>query len=132
VTGVHFDTSQVDRLAVDLSEAPKRLQFAARKTMKRTALEIKRRMQEEFSGHRYAEAVPLSLEFRATRADGLGYEIGELDSAGPQWGLAAILAYGTSNNAPVADHRKSLREEAPIMLAHLGSDAADAVLGGDR
>lgn len=130
MTGVHFDTSQVDTLAVDLSEAPKRLQLAARKTMKRSALEIKRRMQAEFSGHRYAHAVPLSLEFQS-RGD-LAYEIGELDSAGPQWGLAAILAYGTSNNAPVADHRKSLREEAPIMLAHLGSNAADAVLGGDR
>lgn len=130
--GVHFDTSQVDRLSVDLTEAPKRMQLAARRTMKRSALEIKRRMQEEFSGHRYAQAVPLSLEFRQLDSHGLAFEIGELDSAGPQWGLAAILAYGTSNNAPVADHRKSLREEAPIMLRYLGSDATDSVLGGDR
>jgi hypothetical protein len=130
MSGVHFDASQVDRLAVDLSEAPKRLQFTARKTMKRSALEIKRKMVEEFSGHRFARAVPGSLEMQS-RGE-FAWEIGELDSAGPQWGLAAILAYGTSNNAPVADHRKSLREETPIMLRYLGADAGDAVLGGDR
>lgn len=130
MSGVHFDTSQVDRLAVDLSEAPDRLQRSARQTMRKSAQRIKRRMQEEFAGHRYAPEVPLSFEVR--QLGGLGYEIGELNSAGPQWGIAAILAYGTSNNAPVADHRKSLREETPFMVAQLGDDAADAVLGGDR
>ena len=129
MTGIHFDTSQVDALALDLSEAPKRMQLAARKTMKKSALQIKRRMQEEFSGHKYAGAVPFSLEMEQ-RGD-LAWEIGELNSAGPQWGLAAILSYGTSNNAPVADHRKSLREETPLMVAYLGTDAAHAVLGGD-
>lgn len=128
--GVNFDTSQVDRLAVDLSEAPKRLQFAAPKTMKRSALEIKRRMIEEFSGHGHAPYVQGSFEFEQRDGLGLSYEIGELDSAGPQWGIAAILAFGTSNNSPVADHTKGLRLEAPIMLNHLGADAEDAVLGG--
>lgn len=130
MTGVHFDTAQVDALALDLSEAPKRMQLAARKTMKKSALSIKRRMQEEFSGHRYAGAVPMSLEME--QRGEFAWEIGELNSAGPQWGLAAILSYGTSNNAPVADHRKSLLEETPIMMAYLGVDAKDAVLGGDR
>ena len=129
MTGVKFDTSQVDRLAIDLEEAPKRMQLAARKTMKRSALEIKRRMVEEFSGHSHAGGVPFSLEFQP-RGE-FGWEIGELDSAGRQWGLAAILAYGTANNAPVADHRKSLREETPIMLRYLGADAEKSVLGGD-
>ena len=129
--GINFDTSQVDRLAVDLSEAPKRLQFAARKTMKRSALEIKRKMIEEFSGHGHAPYVQGSFEFEQRDSLGLSYEIGELNSAGPQWGLAALLAYGSSNNAPVADHRKSLREETPIMLRYLAGDAADSVLGGD-
>lgn len=128
--GVNIDASQVNRLAVDLERAPKRLQFAARKTMKRSALAIKTRMQEDFSGHRYAGAVPGSLEFQQLDGHGFHYEIGELDSGGPQWGLAAILAFGTSNNAPVVDHVAGLRRETPIMLAHLGADAEDAVLGG--
>lgn len=125
-----FDTSQIDRLAIDLEGAPKRIQFNARRTMKKSALQILRREREEFSGHRSARGVPASFEMQQLDGIGLSWEIGELDSAGPQWGIAAILAYGTSNNAPVADHRKPLREEAPIMISMLGADAQDAVLGG--
>lgn len=127
---VHFDTSQVDRLIVDMSGAAGRLQRRAPRTMKRSALEIKRRMMDDFSGHRQARAVPFSIEFQQLDALGLTYEIGELDSAGPQWGLAGILAYGTSNNAPVVDHTASLWREAPVMATHLGADAEDSVLGG--
>lgn len=127
MTGVHIDASQVEHLAVDLSRAPRRLRDAARGTMKRSALEIKLKMQRDFSGHRYAGAVPYSLEFE--QRGELAYEIGELNSAGPQWGLAAILAFGTSNNAPVVDHTAALVREAPIMVEHLGGNAADAVFG---
>ncbi len=128
--GRHIDASEVDQLAVDISKAPKRLQLGARRTMKRGAVNIKRYMQDELSGHRYAGGVPASVEFQQRDAHGLRYEIGELDSAGPQWGLAGILVYGTSNNAPVADHRKALTRETPALLTYLGADAEDAVLGG--
>jgi hypothetical protein len=128
--GVHIDASQVDRLAVDLSGAPRRIQRDAHRTMERTALEIKRKMKDDFSGHRFARQVPLSLEYQRVDDNGLVYEIGELDSEGPQWGLAAILAFGTSNNAPVVDHTAALRREAPAMIQHLGGDAEGAVLGG--
>lgn len=126
--GVHFDTSEVDRLAVDLRQAPKRLQFKARGVMKKGALNIKNLMREEFSGHSYAPAVPFSFEMEP-RGE-FAWEIGELDSGGPQWGIAAILAYGTSNNAPVADHVKALRLETPNIMRHLADEAEDAVLGG--
>ncbi|WP_426243691.1 hypothetical protein [Nocardioides sp. LHG3406-4] len=128
--GRHIDASEVDSLAVDMSKAPKRLQFRARRTMKRGAVNIKRYMQDELSGHRYAGGVPFSLEFEQRDADGLHFEIGELDSAGRQWGIAAILVYGTANNAPVADHRKALTRETPMLLSQLGADAEDSVLGG--
>lgn len=128
--GVHIDSSEVESLAVNLSEAPARIQRSAPPVMKRSALEVKRRMQQEFSGHRYAGAVPGSLEFERLDGLGLSYKVGEIDSAGPQWGLAAILSYGTSNNAPVADHRKSLWQEAPSIIKHLGEAGEDAVLGG--
>lgn len=127
--GVHFDTSEVDRLVVDMSGAPGRMQRRTPRTMKRTALGIKTRMQDEFSGHRQARGVPLSLEFQQRDRIGLSYEIGELDSAGVQWGLAAILAFGTSNNAPVADHTAALRLETPAMVRHLGNDAEESVFG---
>lgn len=126
--GVRIDTSQIDELAVDLSRAPERMKRAAGKTMKRSALEIKKKMRQDFSGHRYARAVPFSLEFQPR--GGLRYEIGELDSAGPQWGLAAILAFGTSNNTPVVDHTAALRREAPVMMRHLLDGGVDSVFGG--
>lgn len=127
--GEHIDTSELNRLAVDLSRAPGRLQRRAPRTMRRSALEIKRKMQADFSGHNYAGGVPGSLEFEQRDAVGLAYEIGELDSSGPQWGIAAILAFGTSNNAPVVDHTAGLRREMPTMLRHLADDAEGSVLG---
>lgn len=126
----HIDASEVDRLAVDMRGADRRIIEGARPVMKRAAVNVKRRMRRDFSGHKYAGGVPFSLEFEQTDAHGLGYEIGELDSAGRQWGLAAILAYGTSNNAPVVDHTAALRGEAPLLDKHLGDVAEDAVLGG--
>lgn len=130
--GFHIDSSEVDRLTVDLRGADRRVVEGARPVMKRGALEVKKRMQREFSGHNYAGGVPFSLEFNQTDALGLGYEIGELDSAGRQWGIAAILSYGTSNNAPVADHRKALIGEAPAIEKHLGDVAEDSVLGREK
>lgn len=125
-----IDASQVEHLSVDLSRAPERLKRQASRTMKRSALEIKRKMQADFSGHEYAPYVQASLEFQRLDSLGLAYEIGELDSSGPQWGLAAILAFGTSNNAPVVDKNAGLRREAPVMIQYLGTTAEDSVLGG--
>lgn len=127
---MNIDSSEVNGLLVDLQRAPGRMQRRAPRTMKRSALEIKRGMQKDFSGHDYAPRVPASLEFQQLDGLGLTWEIGELDSAGAQWGIAAILAYGTSNNAPVVDHTAALRRETPTMLLHLGGDAEDCVLGG--
>lgn len=126
----HIDASEVTRLAVDLSGAPGRLQRRAPRTMKRSALEIKRRMMQDFSGHRQARGTELSLEMQQLDGLGLTWEIGELDSAGYRWGLAAILAFGTSNNAPVVDHAAALWREMPTMITHLGGDAEDSVLRG--
>ncbi|GAA1138373.1 hypothetical protein [Nocardioides aquiterrae] len=127
---VHIDASEVARLAVDLSEAPGRLQRRAPRTMKRSALEIKRRMMQDFSGHRRARGTELSLEMQQLDGLGLTWEIGELDSAGYRWGLAAILTFGTSNNAPVVDHTAALWREMPTTISHLGGDAEDSVLRG--
>lgn len=125
--GVHFDTSQVDRLAADLTGAPKRLQFKARGVMKKGALEILRGTRREFSGHGHAPHLRGAFEMEPRGQ--FGWEIGELDSGGPQWGIAAILQYGTSNNAPVADINKPLRKEIPEIMRHLGAEAEAAVFG---
>lgn len=127
---VNVDASEVYELAFDLSRAPDRMQDDAARTLKKSALQIKRRMIADFSGHRYAGSLPGAFEFQ--RIGDMSYEIGELDSGGPQWGLAGILAYGTSNNAPVVNHTMSLWQEAPVMVRHLIGAAGDDVLGGPR
>lgn len=128
--GVHFDTSQVDRLAVDMAGAPKRLQFKARGVMKKGAVEILKDLRREFGGHAHAGAVPSSLEMEPRGQ--FGWEIGELDSGGRQWGIAAILEYGTVNNSPRTDMKSSLRKEVPAIMRHLGDEAENAVLGDGK
>lgn len=129
---VDIDTSEVKALAADLAGAPRRAETEAKRVMKKSALRVKQRMAQDFSGHRYAGSVPGSLEFEALGGAGLSYEVGELDSGGPQWGIAAILAYGTSNNAPVVDHTAALHAEAPLIEKYLGDGGEDAVLGVQR
>ncbi len=125
---IRVDTSELDRLAFDLSQAPERVQRKGAAVIKRGAVEILKDLRREFSGHSYARGVPFALEMR--RSGRLGWDIGELTDAGPQWGIAHILEYGTANSAPVTDMRASLRRELPAIMHHLGDEAEDAVLGG--
>lgn len=124
------DNHELAQLAADLKRAPGRAERDSRKIVKRGALEVLRGMRREFSGHNYAGQVPGSLEMQEVGT--LSYDVGELDSGGPQWGIAAILAYGTSNNAPVVDHELPARREAFVIERHLGDAGEDAVLGGPR
>lgn len=124
------DNSELAQLAADLRMAPKRAERQSGRVLKRGALEVKRGMQRDFSGHSYGGGVAGSLEFET--AGPLAYDIGELDSAGPSWGIAAILAFGTSNNAPVVDHTRALHREALVVSEKLADAGQDSVLGGPR
>jgi hypothetical protein len=126
MAGVDSDLAQ---LAADLRLAPGRAHRESKRVMKRGALETKKTMQRLFTGHNYAPQVPASLEFEQVDSDGLVYDVGEIDSDGPQWGLAAILAYGTSNNAPVVDHTRAASREGLVISERLGDAGEDAVLG---
>lgn len=129
------DTSELDALTKDLLRARRRVHSEARKVMKRGALEVRKGMQRDFmrGANSYAPRVFRSLEFQAIGDDGgLSYRIGELDSAGAQWGLAAILAFGTSNNAPDVDHTAALYAEIPKVEQYLAQAGVDSAFGGAR
>jgi hypothetical protein len=126
------DNHELAELAADLRLAPGRVKRGAKGVAKKGALEVKRGMQKEFRGHRYAGKLPSALEFEQIDGDGLAYDIGELDSAGPSWGIAAIMAFGTSNNAPVVDHTKPIHREALVVQEKLADVGEDALLGGPR
>lgn len=128
MSGVHFDTSQVDRLAVDLSEAPKRIQLGAKRVMKRSAQNIKTTMKADASGHGH---LPHLSDFVGYDQQGeYGYRIG-FAKAG-QGNLANIACFGSVNNAPVMDLNHGLRIETPRLLQQLDGAAEDAVLGGSE
>lgn len=129
MTRLHWDTSEANRLAVDLSAAPGRIQRKAPGVFARGAFEIKNRIKRAASGHDYLPS--LSAHVSYDHRGFLEYEIG-FDKVG-QGNLANIAAYGSINNAPVM--------ESPVMVArpelreierHLGDEGEDAVLGGDR
>jgi hypothetical protein len=124
------DNHELAQLAADLKLAPGRAKREGARIMKRGALEVKRAMGKDFESHDYSGRLGRALEFEKDDGDGLAYRIGELDSAGPSWGIAAIMAFGTSNNAPVVDITQPARKEAFAIERHLGAAGEQAVLGG--
>lgn len=125
------DSHELAQLAADLRMAPTRATRAGKGIMKRGAVEVKRALGKEFESHDYSGRLGAALEFDTVGSDdGLSYRIGELDSAGPSWGIAAIMAWGTSNNAPVVDIMQPARKEAFAIERHIGAAGEQAVLGG--
>lgn len=123
-----WDTSELDRLGADFSAAPQRMQRSAPKVFEVAANKIKRGMADDASGHRHLPSLPRYVSY--DRLGPLRYEIGfEKDSTGH---LANIAAFGTSNNAPVMDHRAAMRRELPFMMRRLGDAGENAAVGTRR
>lgn len=125
MTRIHFDTSELDRLAVDLSEAPGRIQRKAPKVFEVAANKIKAGMKRDASGHRFLPELDQHVSY--TKFDILDYEIG-FDKIG-QGDLANFAAFGSVNNVRVMDHTASLRHELPFIQRNLGDAGESAVLG---
>lgn len=129
MTRLHWDTSEVERFAIDLSEAPGRMQRKAAGVFARGAYEIKGRIRRAALGHDYLPDLPRFVSY-----DHLGplhYEIG-FDKVG-QGNLAVFAVYGSVNNAPVMPTPYALAlPELREIERHLANEAEDAVLGGDR
>lgn len=126
--GIEFDTSEVNRLAVDLSKAPGRIQRRAPKVFARGAFEIKNRLKRDASGHGHLPQLDRYVSY--DKLGPLSYEIG-FDPVG-QGKLENIAVYGSVNNAPVMQSPLYHAErEAAEILRHLGDEGEDSVLGGD-
>lgn len=125
---IEFDTSEVKRLAVDLSQAPGRIQRKAPKVMHRAAIDVKKAMRVDASGHRYLHQFAREVNYDRLDALGLAYEVG-FDKSG-QGNLANIIVFGSINNAPVYDFTAALRRETPNIVRHLANAGEDSVLGG--
>ena len=125
---IKFDTSQVDRLAVDLSEAPGRIQRQAPKVFEVGANKIKNGMKRDASGHHFLSGLDQHISY--TRFGALDYEIG-IDKVG-QGNLGNFAAFGSVNNVRVMDHTAALRHELPFIQRNLGDVGEAAVFGGSE
>ncbi len=126
--GLRWDDSELNRLGVDLSEAPGRAQRKAPAVFARGAFEIKNRIKRAAAGHRHLPQLDDHVSY--DKLGLLDYEIG-FDKRG-QGNLANIAAFGSVNNAPVMESPAMLaRYELPQIERHLGAAGEEAVLGGD-
>ena len=120
---VSIDTSEVDRLAVDLGKAGYRATLAATKVIAKGAGKVSENMRQDFTGHSHAPLIPRAVNYDVR---GLSFEVG-VDKSGPQGGLGNLLAFGSSNNAAVVDHTASLRKELPAIEKYLADIGVDSL-----
>ncbi len=123
-----WDTSQANRLALDLSKAPDRIQRTAPKVFYVGINKAKKNLKRDASRHDYLPKLAAHVGY--DKLGELEYELG-FNKVG-QGNLANIAVYGSVNNAPVmGTPADALRLELPHIVRHLGDEGADAVLGGD-
>lgn len=124
-----WDTSEVNALSADLSQAPVRIQRKAPAVFLKGAIEIKRRIERSARGHDYLPQ--LASHVGHDRLGFLRHEIG-FNKVG-QGNLANIAAFGSVNNAPIMPPPSVIaRPELPVIERHLGDEGEDAVLGRQR
>jgi hypothetical protein len=111
---IEFDASDLNRLAVQIGKQEVRAAAGMYAVGKKAAQNVKDGMAADARGIKHAPAFPDSISYSVFPAGlrTIGFEIGP-DKDRPQGALGNILYFGTSNNAPVRDIGKALREETP-------------------
>lgn len=126
---IRWDTDEFDRLSVDLSRAPSRMQRSASKVLFVGINKAKRNLKRMASGHDYLPHLASHVEYESHGP--LEYEVGFNDVG--QGELANIAVYGSVNNAPVSGSpADAIRIELPQVLRHLGDEAEDAILSASE
>lgn len=128
MSGLRWDTSEPNRLSVDLSEAPGRAQRKAPAVFARGAFEIKKRLKAAASGHDHLPSLDAHVAY--DKVGPLAFEIG-FNKVG-QGNLANIAVYGSVNNSPIMESPAQLaRYEIPAIERHLGDAGEESALGTD-
>jgi beta-glucosidase-like glycosyl hydrolase len=137
-TKIYWEDSELKTLAVDLTSAPLRMQFAAPKRLREAARVVEREMRVDAEGHigNYfgkpgtEYPIPLAQHVSSELLSDYEAEIGiEARGAGK---LAHIIAYGSVNNAPAYDPGAGPRRAMPRVLEIFADLAEKAVLGEER
>jgi hypothetical protein len=125
---IHIDDSELERLEVDISAAPGRLQRNASEATVKGARRIRAEMSIDAAGHRYLPRFAKSPDYELLTP--LEAEIGHKPRNKKQGSLAHILFYGSVNNAPIGDYMAGPRRALPHVERIYADAAEESVLGG--
>ena len=111
---IEFDASELDRLAVSIGKAEVKAAAGMYEVAKKAGVNVKNGMAEDARGIKHAPRFPDSITFDIYPG-GLRTVVVEVgpDKDRKQGALGNLLYFGSSNNAPVRDIGKALRDEAP-------------------
>jgi len=125
---VTVDTTQLDALAATLGAAPARVRPAVKAVVAKGALNVKKGMVADATGHAFLPRFPYTIGYDIT-ATGLTVkaEIGP-DHDKPQGPLAGIVYFGTSKSGPVVNLTGPIEREAPAFERFLAVAVAKATL----
>lgn len=125
---VTVDASQVHALAVDLRKVPAKVHPQVKAVVAKGALNVKKGMREEASGHRFLQHFPYTITYDVTTTPtSIEAEIGP-DHGKTQGPLAGVVYFGTSNSGPVANLTGPLERELPVFERFLAEVVAKATL----
>lgn len=125
MTSFDIDTSQLDRLAVDLGKASAKAVQPVAAALAETAVAVRDDLRKAASGHARFPAFPSAITHDVR---GLSAEIGP-DKNRRQGALGNILYFGTSKTGPVLEHPSRALERHAEPFAAAVQEAAAASLG---
>ena len=124
-----LDTSELDRLAVELGQAPLKVAKGIPPVVRKGSLNIKNQLTEEMRGSTsFKGAADMSYETRAS-GDGFEGEIGPRSDAGRAGNLANIAYFGGANGGggTVPAPKGGRAAEAPRFVKALEDLPRDAL-----
>ncbi len=125
---MEIDTSELDRLAAELGQAPAKVAKGIAPVVRKGSLNIKNQLTEEMRGSRsFKGAADMSFETKAS-GDGFEAEIGPRSDPGRAGNLANIAYFGgATGGGTVPDPRGALDDEAPRFVKALEDIVRDAL-----
>jgi hypothetical protein len=113
LTGIRVNTSDLQRLVVELDRTLAGTLPAARAVVQKGALNIKRDWRARWSGLRHAPAVGAAVTYDTSEtAMSVRAEIGP-DKSRRQGALGNLIEYGSLKNSPIPGGAPALAAEAP-------------------
>jgi hypothetical protein len=122
--GFNIDFSDIDQLAADIAEVPKKAGPKIRQAVEVTSRHIKDAWRDKLTGSEHLPGLPYAVDYDITTFQGFGAsviksEIG-FDKDRPQGALGNISEYGSINNPPRGYGLAALQENIADFEKGLG------------